>query len=293
MEENGTVGLFKNDAGIIYFNIRKGDTGIPLDNILPPEMLGDGFADAPLSDYINQLYIWLCSAKRWNQAYNKIRPALEAARKTGEGVSFKPPTFDLNDLKLKTANGEVDYARLAALAQLVAPYWNKTPQIGLIVEMIRQDLSLEYMSELLAFYDRCNGNIPDIDKCFMQIFIDPNLDNTSQSANKDDIEYALSWCRRPDGTGELKQENLYWNLNLRELGIINSDGQINQTIARKVSNFIWSDKTREPDYFALRDHLDIHASKPKSVSNQKSVPKAYRDKLKKRKRKQGRINRSK
>lgn len=291
MEENGTVGLFKNDAGVICFNIRKGDAGILLDDILPPEMCGDGFADAPLADYINQLYIWLCSAKRWNQAYNKIRPALEAARKTGEGVSFKPPTFDLVDLKLKTANGEVDYARLAALCQMIAPYWNKTPQIGLIVEMIRQDSSLEYMSELLAFYDRCNGKIPDIDKCFMQIFIDPNLDNTSQSTSKDDIEYALSWCRRPDGTGELKQENLYWNLNLRELGIINSDGQINEAIARKASNFIWADKTREPDYFALRDHLDIHASKDKPSNNQKSVPKAYRDKLKKRKRKSVTIKR--
>ena len=39
---------------------------MPLDDILPPEMRSDGFVDAPLSDYINQLYIWLCSAKRWN-----------------------------------------------------------------------------------------------------------------------------------------------------------------------------------------------------------------------------------
>ena len=163
--KDGAIGLFKNEAGTVCFNIRKGDTGIPLDDILPPDMRGDGFAEAPISDYINQLYIWMCSAKRWNEAYDKIRPVLEAARKTGEGISFNPPAFELNDLKLLDNKGNVNYARLAALCQIVAPYWNKTPQMGLIVEMIRQDLSLEYMSELLAFYDRCNGKIPDIDKC--------------------------------------------------------------------------------------------------------------------------------
>ena len=87
---------------------------------------------------------------------------------------------------------------------MVAPYWNKAPQVGLIVEMIRRDLSLEYISELLAFYDQCNGKVPEIDKCFMQLFIDPNLDNIHSSANKDDIEYALSWCRRLDGAGTLE-----------------------------------------------------------------------------------------
>ena len=42
---------------------------MPLEDILLAEMRRDGFVDAPLSDYINQLYIWLCNAKRWNQAY--------------------------------------------------------------------------------------------------------------------------------------------------------------------------------------------------------------------------------
>jgi len=289
MEGDGTVGMFKNKAGIICFNIRKGDTGIPLDEILAPEMRGDGFADAPLSDYINQLYIWLCSAKRWNEAYDKIRPALEAARKTGEGVSFKPPAFDLNDLKLLDDNGNVDYARLAALCQMVARYWNKTPQIGLIVEMIRQDLSLQYMSELLVFYDRCNGKIPDIDKCFMQVFVDPNLDNSHASVNPEDIEYALCWCRRPDETEGLKQDNLYWNLNFRELGIVNGDGTVNQVAAKQASSFIWGDRNREPDYFALKEYLSSFLPKPQESLAKKALPKAYRDKLKKRKRKSGKV----
>lgn len=286
---DGTIGIFRDKAGIICFNIRKGDTGIPLDDILPAGMRGDGFAEAPMSDYINQLYVWLCSADRWQKAYDEIRPALDAARKTGGGVSFRPPAFDMDDLKLLGANEEIDYSRLAALCQLVSPYWDKTPQIGLIVEMIKQDLSLEYMSDLLGFYDRCNGKIPDIDKCFMQVFINPNSDRGNQDANESDIEYALRWCRRPDGTGETKQDNFYWHLNLRELGIITPSGQINDHIARRARDFIWVDASREPEYFALREHLSSAMPTVKKSSGTKPVPKAYRDKLKKQKRKQGRL----
>ena len=152
--------------------------------------------------------------------------------------------------------------------------------------MTRRGLSLEFMADLLAFYDKLNGKIPDIDKCFMELFINPNLD--TPNVNKDDIEYALTWCRRPDRTGQIKQDNLYWNLNFRELGIVNSGGTVNQVVAEQASHFIWGDRNLEPDYYALKSHLAKYLPQTNLVSSEtKAPPKSYQDKLKKQNRNRG------
>lgn len=37
-------------------------------------MRGDGFADAPVSAYLNLLYMWLCIEERWQAAQTAILP---------------------------------------------------------------------------------------------------------------------------------------------------------------------------------------------------------------------------
>lgn len=87
----GNFGLFSGENEQIYFNVRKGDNGIPLESILPEHMRGNGFADAPIPAYLNLLYMWLCSKERWQSAQTSIAPELRASNGLVCGGGKRPP----------------------------------------------------------------------------------------------------------------------------------------------------------------------------------------------------------
>ena len=286
----GEIGLYQDENGVIYASLNAGDQGVPLETLLPPEMRGEAFAKARIGDYFKFCYLSFATQhqiKAWNTAIKqkmKVHP--------GQSFQQKPPVIDTKALKLENDRGEIDYARVQELFSLVWPYLDKEPTFGLIAALFAEDFTYPEMVDLLAMYDRSGGKLPyrGFTRDLLDMFVPPGDTQSGPRAFKENAEFVLSWCRRPGGEPGLKQDNLYWNLNFRELGIVDDRGHVVPEMARKARAYIWADPDREPDYFALRNHLApiFQAKKPQA---EKPLPKAAQDKLKKRQRKAGRVNR--
>ena len=290
--QDGIPGLFKDDNGSICCNIRDGDDGIALEELLPPQMRGDGFAKAPVPAFIDISLVWFAGSSQWDRWWNEVQSPLPIGH--SKRVRKQPPALNIQKLKLQDADGQVDYNRLEQLYSLIWPYWDRKPPIGLIALCIADDVPFSEIKRMLALHDQYSDKIEHIDRCFASVFLPPAAERGELACTEEHVHYAARWCRHPDGGDELSQDALMWNLNFRELGIVTADGAINRNVAEAARIFIWNDRKRKPDFFALRDHLAPLVPKTKpSNDNGKPLPKSFRDKLKKRQRKAGKVRRRK
>ncbi|PHS23561.1 MAG: hypothetical protein COA84_10945 [Robiginitomaculum sp.] len=291
--ETGTFGLFSNKDGVHCFNIRDGDSGLPLESILPENMRGTGYAQAPIRDYITQLYIWLASNEKWQQALDKAKPALDATRGTGKKVNFLPPVLDVHDLKLLDSKDEIDYQRLRDLCLLVAPYWDKPPQIGLIVEMIKRDIDIPEMATILKnMAEGINegqsakeilaalNERPEVK--FYRLFLPPELRLELPEHKETDaaIAYAMKWIRSTAPSNPITKTKLAIQTDMRQLGVMNAKGKLDENRARLISDYIWSHRDAKPSFLKLlewlRDEVDGH-----KVAQEKQVRKAQKGQVSK------------
>jgi len=264
----------KNEVGgAAYFNIRVGDNGLPFEDILPETMRGDGFADAPISAYINQLYIWLSSIERWNAVQESITPELEKVKGTGKKVSFQPPVFD--DLELLTGDGSIDYLRLRDLCLLVAPYWDKGAHPGLIVGAIKvgstindMTLMLKKMAPLLdegksskQILDDLSSR-PDVKAANLFLPSDYHQNRSGYPAPEEALKYTEQWVRSTKLSAAITKSKLAWQTDMRQLGILTSKGKVDETRARLITGYIWSRRGETPSFLKLlkwlRDEVDYH-----------------------------------
>jgi len=288
--QDGEIGLYPGEDRVIYANLRSGDKGIPFENLLPETMRDDAFNQSRVADYTQVVFLYLTTQSQWRE-WNQSASS-EIAKAKGKKVHLQTPPLDLRALKLLNADRKIDYHRVVELFALIAPYHEAKPPIGVVAEMIKRKYADQEIDQVLSFHAHHDGKAPNgFDQCFLEIFIPPEIDGTDKRIRTKAIEYAMAWCRRPSDEPGLKQDNLYWNLNFQELGITKPDGSLDYTMAGHARHFIWCDESRAPDYFLLRDYLQQFSPKPLPVKKPSSIPKAYRDKLKKQKRNKGRVRR--
>ncbi len=309
--EQGVVGLFPNPDGVHCFNIRDGDTGLPLEDILPENMRGAGYAKAPIADYINQLYIWLSSFERWDAAQKAIAPELERVRGTGKGVNFQPPVFDVDDLEILKPDGSIEYPRLRDLCLLVTPYWDKSIQPGLIVGMIKTGATIKTMKSMLAkmaplmnegksakeILDDLNSQ-PDVKFINLFLPLDYHKNPDNYPPPEEVLGYIGKWIRSTTSSNAITKTKLAWQMDLRQLEVLNAKGKLDEKRARLIGNYIWSRRDEKPGFLKLikwlRDEVDGHKitqEKQRKKAHQGQVSKA-RTKAKK-SRKKAKKNRRK
>ncbi|MGB0900990.1 hypothetical protein [Halocynthiibacter sp.] len=118
---DGIWGLWADKDGRVRGNLRKGEQGVLIEEILPHAGRGDGFADFPLGDYIKVSMLWLATAQQHTQSRKLIR---EAGLKPGEKIEVPMDPLDLEAYDLLTDEGLLDYDRVKDLYGIIAILWN-------------------------------------------------------------------------------------------------------------------------------------------------------------------------
>ena len=265
---DGTFGLFNADDDSIYFNVRNGDNGIPLEDILPEHMCGAGFAGAPISAYINAMYMWLCSASRWQAAQDAIQPQLIASK--GKAVKFQPPSLDFSDLKLLSKEGQVDYIRLRDLCLIVAPYWDQEPETGLITSLIGEGLDLPDIRNGLMQTIPRHGTGKSTSEMLVDLYARPDIrfgnlfmppehrdDKTNIDLDVDGcLKFAFKWIRSNEDISRAA-----WHVDMRKLGVLRIGEDIDFKRTEMISNHIWSQRHEVPSFANLLSWLNARDQK--------------------------------
>lgn len=71
-----------------------------------------------------------------------------------------------------------------------------------------------------------------------------------------ELDWMMQWLRTVSPDDEKFQDNTAWNHDLMTLGLVHPTHAPNLDRAKQVSAYIWSQRACEPNYTALKHHLD-------------------------------------
>lgn len=127
--------LYPDQKGIICISFERGGKGVPVESLLPDPGRGDGFEAFRIKDYFDLADLVLAAPDEWTQfgqETNKLR------LRPDETVKVHPPAPNLDYLKLRGEDGNIQPDRTAELFTIVAAYWLSNGNLGLEPGLVAQ-----------------------------------------------------------------------------------------------------------------------------------------------------------
>lgn len=284
----GSIGMYpntdENGQQAIYVSLKKGDDGVPIEKLLPPGMRGDGFDNAPIPEYFQIADLWLSDFSQLKQMLNKGKANKD------RGIAIDPP-FNLTKLGLMLPDGSVDKERTIRLFQITAKCWKFPLQPGLICKIASLGWDLDMVEKIvLKIASSIDLNIPNIQHDVLyNMLIPPEARSGEIIMQKEEIEKTLRWYTKSDDSSSI-ESYLLNRAGFTELGIL-QNSVLNIDICQKAADYVWSHRDDESDFDKLKGYLSQFVEAESPVPVKKKIPKSALQKLKKRRRKQGRVRR--
>lgn len=122
-ETTGSWGVWHDAEERVRGNLRKGEAGIFLEEILPHSARGDGFGDFDISGYLSYALFWFVTHEQYSAAVREAKQN-QASATSGQPVSLKMPPLDLELYGLLDEDGVTDYDCVKDLYGIIAILWN-------------------------------------------------------------------------------------------------------------------------------------------------------------------------
>ncbi len=297
MKHDGIIGLFPDDnpeSDCAYrINLLRGDEGVSLSAVLPEEMglvrTQDDITDE-MVNFLKAVPYWLCDMSQWDREYKK---ALKTQTPGAKGEVVVQPPFDLDSLKLILSDGSVDKNRMIQLFRIVGKCWKLSqPKMGLICQLISSGWDMDVLEEVLVRFlkgDSKHSFGAQEYAHIVKMFIPPDCRDGQRVIKPEEIKNAITWYLRPQDKN-LPSDDFFNVLSLMELNILDSNKKVNLEIVERAADFVWNRQKDEPDFFRLKEYLSGFKVSPSPLPPKK-LSKSALQKLKKLKRKKGKIKR--
>lgn len=119
MNERGRF-IYQDPDGTICISFERGGKGAPIESLVPPSGRGADFGDFKVAAYFDLAYLVLISPEDWTSFGKNMK--LKGLTKDNP-VKTSPPPPNLDFLKLRLPNGDMDCAGAVDLFAVVAAYW--------------------------------------------------------------------------------------------------------------------------------------------------------------------------
>ncbi|MES9881359.1 MAG: hypothetical protein ABW185_10810 [Sedimenticola sp.] len=285
-EKFGRVGFYKHENGKVYAILREGDEGIFIEDLLPLNMRGEQFGKAPIKAYFTASSLWFSTPEQW-ETFGKTVKASGAS--ADNPVNLPTPPYDFKQLGLLDPQGNVDYQKLKALFNLIFQHWDKTPVRGLIALITAQGHSADDIAPVLDHLIRRETTL-DLPAFLRTVLLPPECRQPEGSTvvSKEQLNFSFAWLYPSDDPDQrhLKQ-------HLRQLGLLDQNGQTQLEPMLKASAYIWSHRDDVPDFEVLMKITNPDGNTASPVPSKKTKPKKALQKLKKRNRKHGQVKKRK
>jgi len=226
--------------------------GILIEDVIPLECRDQAHDPVEAIEFVKLISYWLVPA-----AF--IRKQMRRAKGRSEADPHEAtlPPVDLAHFGMVVADGEPDRTRVRAIVSLIARFWHEKPELGLFERLFDSTDDLALIEKRLVAFYRYRDLPRDNDRLKLgQLLLPPECRDGSKILEDGQFETALRWLKRGGASGPTRQDNLTWNLNLRELGLVDvASGRLNETAAQTASDFIWEHRDDTPDFQRLKIHL--------------------------------------
>jgi len=158
MKENviGSIGIYPDSNNNLFVSLKTGDEGVPTQKLLPPEMRGAAFDNAPIQKYFQIPDMWLSD-------FSQLQKMMDEGKINKDGGVAIDPPFNLTKLGLIRPNGSVDAERTIRLFQITAKCWGLPLKPGLICKIASLGWDLDFVEEtVLKIASSIDLKIPNI-----------------------------------------------------------------------------------------------------------------------------------
>jgi len=304
----GDVGLYPVEDGTIHATFKKGDAGLPIEDLLPASGRGDGFKNFPIADYFDYAHLWFATAAQIDGLNQKIA---KANLLPGQTTKVSRVPIDLKAYKLLRSDDVVDNDKLKEMFLAIAVFWEQAnpvnPIPGLFHKLCQQGMPPPKIAVTILRTRELSGLDSDGTVDLERAKSDPLYQITEAAFEgfrqhrglESDIlfhqseidEFSTIWRRwtRRDGdtTADVRDAHIIWQ-DYRSLRLINHRGGAITANAKRLAQHILEQADAEPDFEALVSWAEVQFEQ--QVTAQATQSKASQKALR-RKRKMGRVNR--
>jgi len=305
---HGDAGLYPDQDGTIYVTFKKGDAGLPIEDLLPASGRGSGFENFPIADYFDFAHLWFATAAQMED----LKQQVDAANLLpGQSTKVSRVPIDLKAYKLIAAGGEVNNDKLNELFLAVAVFWEQAnpvkPIPGLFHKLCQQGMPPHKIATTILRTRELSGIDGDGAVDLERAKSDPLYQITEAAfegfrvhrglmpdvlfQQSEIDEFSTIWRRwtRRDGdtAADARDAHLIWQ-DYRRLRLIDHRSGAITTNAKRLALHILEQADAEPDFEALVSWAQ--AQFEQQVTAQATQSKTSQKTLRK-KRKMGRVNR--
>lgn len=261
MPERST-GLYPDEHGVMLVTFEQGTKGVPVESLIPPKDRGDAFGDFALADYLSLAELVLARQEDFAEAGMQAKAE---ANQNGKPVGLKLP-LDLDYLKLRLPNGDMDPVRTAEIFEVVQAYWTAAQdslalEPGFVAAAVHRGMTPPEVIEFIQEHSQIDPETGKVRLVFPDVPMEAeflsHLFGPSRSASevtRETLDLLARWFSSvPPGhaTFELPQRKTD---DLMFLGLLDASGSFNKTAVADAGDFIW-DRLEQPDFAALWRYL--------------------------------------
>ena len=304
----GDAGLYPAEDGTIYTTFKRGDAGLPIEELLPASGRGDGFESFHIANYFDYAHLWFATPTQIEGLNKKITAA---NLKPGQTTTTPRVPIDLKSYRLLRADGSVENDKLKQMFLAVASFWEQADPVkpipGLFHQLHRQGMPPHKIAATIIQTRQIGGIDSNGDINIEQAKTDPlyqivaaafmayrehgglEPDVLFQQDELDDFKSIWrGWTRSDTDTGsDIRDAAIIWQ-DYRRLRLIDHLGAANAANAKQLAQYILEQGDAGPDFEALVIWAENRFEQ--QVAAQATTSKTALKVLRK-KRKAGRVNR--
>ena len=268
--DNGYAGYYLSgkqgeENGILYVTYLTGQTGVPVEKLLPESMRGDNLDASPIPGFFQAAHLWLVSREEFNRLARK--KVMHSKSRDNEKVDLEMhlPPLNLEELKLLNEDGSLKEKRLINLFSIFSEFWDRPPEMGLIHLLVKKGWDhgtihgvIREMVKSKELENTHSQEQQDFNQALFNGLMPPRVRGGNRiMGNKDRklINRAIRWLYRPDQEHDFDDDGLFLTLGFKELGLYNSNGGLDLKMWELTTNYIWDNIKNSPDFFALKEYL--------------------------------------
>lgn len=254
MHERGRF-LYADPDGTVCLSLERGAKGVPIDSLLPPSLRGQAFDAVAGSEAVWQYFdladMVLLAATDLSRLSQQIA-------RTPSKASLPP--FNLDFLKLRGPNGEIDAARLMELFTIIMAYWQNPETMAIEVGSVSHLWQRGWpATEIIAFiqaHTRRDPNTgaarlvfseatPEQDLLAALLPVDIPFDQVTPAT----LEKLINWISWVPREHALKVSDIVF------LGLADMTGKLDRDATNMAREYIWDRINQPPHFKALWRHI--------------------------------------
>ncbi|PCH75116.1 MAG: hypothetical protein COC12_01845 [Rhodobacteraceae bacterium] len=264
--------FYQDSEKVIRVSFEKKNKGVPIESLLPESGRGKGFGDFKVRDYFSLAKMVLVSPAEWakfGQAHKSIK------LKPGQKAPVSMPAPNLDFLKLRLPNGQIDPARTAELFTVVAAYWESKAELGLKPGLVARlwhegmtpDAILQFVREHTKKDPKTSNPVLEIPGSEggqtaqhpgEKLLIELSKGQGGELVDPARMDKVLLWTRSLQPDDPNFKEPLALKMDFRQLGFFDDDGQLKDDCVAVGRAFLDEHWQEEPNYPKFWRHIQSH-----------------------------------